>query len=272
MKYVAITCALGALLLACPRREGRLTAAEARQALEESAAASQAEGLTAASVDLATGFTFGAGVEAAVSELRAFVGAQLPCAEVSVDGATLSVEYGVAGSCMYRGHELSGTARITVSANAEQVLVEHEWVDVSNGVVSLDGTATVTWDLAAETRRVVHATEWTSLRTGRVVSGEGDRLQRLLGGEAEQGIQVDGWRSWEGERGSWELAIDGVEMRWADPVPQAGGYTLSTPFGKTVSMTFERADADTIAVTVASGEREFEFTVSKLGAVQQSEP
>ena len=67
--------------------------------------------------------------------------------------------------------------------------------------------------------------------------------------------------------GTWDLAIDGVEMRWADPVPQAGSYSLSTPFDKLVSMSFARVDEDTIRVTVASGQRDFAFTVSKLGVV-----
>jgi hypothetical protein len=93
----------------------------------------------------------------------------------------------------------------------------------------------------------------------------------LEGGLAE-GIVVDGSRSWSGERGTWDLAIDGVEMRWVDPVPQAGTYTLSTPFDKVVQISFDRADEDTIRVTVASGKRDFAFTVSRLGVVSRAAP
>jgi hypothetical protein len=275
MKCVGIGIVLALALSACPRG-GALTAGEAQQALEESAAASQAEGLMGTSADLATSFTLGAGVEQSVDELRAFLAAQLPCAEVSIEGATLTVTYGVnPGTCTYRGHELSGVARITISSNGEEdgdmAFVEHEWLALSNGLVSLDGTATVAWDFAAQTRRVTHETRWTSLRTGRVVEGAGDRVQQRVSEDGVAGIRVDGSRSWEGERGSWELDIDGVRMRWADPIPDMGTYTLSTPFDKTLSMSFARVDEDTIRVTVASGERDFDFTVSKLGVVERQE-
>ena len=274
MKRLTFALIFALQLTACPRREERLTLAEAQQALEESAAASQAEGLTATSVDLATTFTIGGGIEQATEQLRTFLANQLPCAEVTTDGATLSVEYGVnPGNCLYRGHELSGTASITVSRNDDQeVLVEHEWIGLSNGIIDLDGTASITWDFEARTRRVVHETRWTSRRSGRTVTGEGDRLQSVLEGGILEGLRVNGSRSWEGERGSWDLAIDGVELRWADPIPQAGTYTLATPFDKTLSMNFSRVDEDTIRVTVASATRDFSFTVSKLGVVEREAP
>jgi hypothetical protein len=95
-------------------------------------------------------------------------------------------------------------------------------------------------------------------------------LQSVLAGGLAEGIQVDGNRTWDGERGHWDLAIDGVQMRWTDPVPQAGSYTLVTPFkDKTVSMSFDRVDDDTIKVTVAGPRKEFSFTVSKLGDIAE---
>jgi len=275
MRKFSLGLLMAVVITACPKRETRLTAGEAQQALEESAAASQAEGLTATSVDIATSFTIGAGVERATDELSNSIAAALPCADVSSHDQpyTITVEHGVSGDCSYRGQELTGTARIVVSRNDEnEVVVEHEWSDLSNGVVTLNGTAEVTWNLQAQTRHVVHHTSWTSMRTGRHVEGEGDRLQSVLEGGLREGIAVDGSRSWTGERGTWDLAIDGVEMRWADPVPQAGTYTLSTPFDKVVDMSFARVDDDTIRVTVASGHRDFTFTVSKLGVVARSSP
>jgi hypothetical protein len=50
-------------------------------------------------------------------------------------------------------------------------------------------------------------------------------------------------------------------------VPQAGSYTLTTPFDKTVSMSFSRVDDDTIKVTVTGPKHEFNFNVSKLGVI-----
>jgi hypothetical protein len=233
MKRVSLGVVLALALSGCPRDEGRPTLGEAQQALEESAAASQAEGLLATSAEIATSFTLGAGVQQSVDELRAFFAAQLPCAEISVEDATLTVAYGMnPGACTYRGHELSGVARITISSNGrDMAIVEHEWINLSNGLVSLDGQATVVWDFGAQTRRVTHATRWTSLRSQRVVDGEGDRIQqRVLEDDVVAGIRVDGSRSWESERGAWELDIDRVQMRWDDPIPEQGTYTLSTPF------------------------------------------
>lgn len=272
MKRLVFALLVPTLLTACPRdREQALTVAEATQALEESTAASEAEGLTAASVDISTQFTIGKGVEAAAAELRSFIGSQLPCAEVSLEAGTLTVEYGVnPGNCSYRGRELSGTTKLSVARNdAGQVEVDHEWIELSNGLVSMSGTAHVTWDGAAQTRRVEHEATWTHLASGRTAQGSGDRTQSALDGDITQGIRVDGSRSWEGERGRWDLAIAAVRMRWADPIPESGVYTLSTPSDKVLGFAFSRVDKDTIRVTVSGPKRTFSFTVSKLGVAKQ---
>jgi hypothetical protein len=85
-----------------------------------------------------------------------------------------------------------------------------------------------------------------------------------LEGGIFEGIHVDGWRSWEGDAGNWDLAINDVEVRWIDPVPQTGTYSLSTPFKHDLTMTFDRVDSDTIAVLIKSGEREFTINVHSL--------
>jgi len=274
MKSLTAVLALPLLVLTgCPRdKQQPLTLGEATQALEQARDAGQAEGLTASSVDISTNFTIGTAVQEGAEELRSFIGTQLPCADITLRDASLTVVYGAKpGNCTYRGHTFSGTHVIGVERNDEaQVEVHHEWTDFSDGVVSLDGAADVTWNFADETRRVKHTSRWTSLASGRTGTGSGDRLQSVLAGGLSEGIVVDGERNWQGERGGWDLAIDGVELRWTDPVPQAGRYTLSTPFDKTVSMSFARLDADTIKVTVESGKREFSFDVSKLGAIAES--
>jgi hypothetical protein len=254
----------------CPRdREQPLTLEQATQALEEATVASEAESLTGSSVDIATRFTLGQGVEHAVSEIRAVLAAEMPCAETALDGGTLTVEYGAReGNCSYRGQSLSGVSKISVAYNApNRVRVDHEWIALTNGRVRLDGTAEITWDEAARTRRVVHQATWTHLASGRVVHGSGDRIQTALAGGLTEGIQVEGTRSWEGEQGSWDLVIDEVQMRWIDPVPQSGSYTLSTPFARSLRLTFGRVDDDTIAVTVDGPRRSFDFTVSREGNI-----
>jgi hypothetical protein len=263
---------LSLVLGGCPRNKGddgdeSFTRAEAQEALEESNGTTAADSLASASIEISTNFTIGGAVEAAAGEVRTFVRSQLPCAEITLEGAMLTVEYGVnPGNCTYRGHEFTGTHAITVEANEmSQVHVHHEWTAFSNGVIMLDGTADVTWDFEARSRHVSHHAEWTHLESGRTGVGEGDRTQTPLAGGLAEGISIAGTRSWTGARGRWDLAIDDVQMRWVDPVPQAGSYTLVTPKEKTVKLGFERVDADTIAVTLTGPNgRAYTFNVSKI--------
>jgi hypothetical protein len=246
-----------------------LTAGEARLALEEAATSSQASSLISGSIEISTDFTIGEAVQNAAEEIRDYITSQLPCADITLEDNTLSIEYGVnPGNCTYRGHTYSGSHSITVERNdMGEVIVDHAWDALSNGDVSVTGDATVTWSFEEETRHVVHELTWTRLSDGRTGVGRGDRTQRPLPGGILEGFQVDGERSWEGERGEWELGIDGVQMRWRDPVPQAGSYTLITPNDKTVTLSFNRIDEDTIEVTLENGKRNFSFNVNSLGGV-----
>ena len=268
--------AVGLVLLAgCPRKDQGantepVTAGEARLALEESAAADQAMRTTGGAIEIATSFTIGGAVEIAAMELAAFYESQLPCAELSVSGATLTVEYGADGTCLHRGQAYSGTHTITVTRNeASDVVVEHAWDRLSNGVVVVTGTAEVTWSLDDPSRRIVHDLDWRVLATGREGTGTGDRLQRPLPGGIDEGFSVDGERAWTGEGGTWSLDIEQVEMRWVDPIPQAGRYVLETPARKSIDLSFERLDEDTIRATLTSGERSFDFDVTGTGAIDE---
>ena len=244
-----------------------VTAAEAQQALDEAAVATEAANLMGSSIEIGTSFTIGGALEEAAAELGQFVESQLPCAEVTLAQNTLSITYGaLEGNCTYQGHTYSGTHAITVSSTEEaQIVVEHTWADLSNGKVTLSGEAVVTWTLQDElSRHVIHELTWTRLGDGLTGTGSGDRLQRGLNGDVTQGLAIDGERAWTGNAGTWDLAIDGVELRWIDPVPQAGLYTLTTPSEKQLSLGFERKDEDTITVTVASGEQSFGFDVTSF--------
>jgi hypothetical protein len=260
-------------LTACPRENDEaLTSGEAQQALEESQLSAEAENLSGSTVEISTNFTIGQAVETAAQELRTFIVTQLPCAEVSVSAGTLSVTYGaLPGVCTYHGQTYSGTHTITVQRNdAGDVLVHHAWDALANQRVSVTGTADVTWSLAQGSRRVQHELAWTRLSDGRTGTGSGDRTQTALPGGIAEGIEVNGSRTWEGARGTWDLGISGVQMRWVDPVPQAGTYTLGTPAGKSITLAFERQDGDTIRVSVSRGNRSFYFDVTSAGAIEQA--
>jgi hypothetical protein len=264
--------AVGVVGLVCTAACGALTREEAQQALEEVKVDSQAQALTADSVELSTNFTIGVAVDKAAGELKEFLASQLPCAETrlevgSVQGsATLTIEYGAnAESCSYRGHDWSGRHIVSVAKNEDDLVqVDHVWENFSNGKFSVDGTATVEWDLENRTRHVVHDAAWTRLSDGRSGEGSGDRVQRALEGGFSEGFAVDGSRHWSGKRGDWALGIDGVEMRWMDPVPQAGTYSLDTPFGKRIEAAFERVGATTIEVTLSGPKRSFDFRVKTV--------
>lgn len=248
-----------------------LTGEEAAEALEESSIASQSAALVAAGVEISTDFTIGSAVRDAAAEVRTFIQSQLPCAEVTLEDATLTVEYGaLPGDCTYRGHTFAGSHSIHVERNDEaEVLVSHTWDDFNNGRFSVSGDAQVTWSLADRTRHIEHQLTWTRIRDGRMGVGSGDRLQRALEGGILEGIRIDGTREWEGESGHWDLDIDGIEMRWVDPVPQAGSWTLDTPFDKTVTLEFERVDEDTINVTARGGDRSIRFRVNSVGTIMR---
>lgn len=263
--FLAVT--LAAVPACKSQNSAPLTAGEAAQALEELSVESQASALVGASVEISTSFTIGAALEAAAAELRSFIESQLPCAEVSLSKSTLEVEYGaLPGSCVYRGMTYSGSHTITLSHNdASEIVVDHAWDGLQNGIVSVSGAATVTWSVADPSRHVVHELTWTRLVDGRTGTGSGDRVQRPLADGIAVGFVEDGSRSWQGNAGLWELDIDQLEMRWVDPVPQSGALTLVTPAKKSLTVSFERVDDDTIAVTLASGGGSFTLDVNKLG-------
>lgn len=263
---------LGVALTGCPKKEESetpMSIGEASQAVEEASLDGQAATVTSNTIEISTSFTIGSAVEKAAEEIKTFIETQLPCAEITLAGAKLSVEYGKkAGNCVYRGQTYKGTHSIEVVKTAPgEIEVHHAWIGMSNQRVQVDGTATVTWSASAKSRRVQHALTWTRLSDGRTGKGSGDRTQIPLSGGVVEGIQVDGARSWTGERGTWDLAIRGVEIRWVDPVPQAGSYTLLAPSKRSMTLAFTRVDADTIRVTVSSGARAFNFNVNSVGEV-----
>jgi hypothetical protein len=174
MTTICLLAAAGLALAGCDRA---LTAGEALQAIEELSLESQALTVSSGTIELTTSFTIGQAVEAAAEELREFIETQLPCAEIALEGAALSIEYGAnPGDCTYHGQTYSGTHSIEIVSAAEgDVVVHHEWTALSNGKVEVTGAADVTWSTAEGTRHVAHELDWTRLADGFAVTGSGDR-------------------------------------------------------------------------------------------------
>lgn len=267
---------LTAFLTGCPKdkaaddSDGPMTQGEATEALEESKAESEASALTTNTVEISTNFTIGKAVKEAAGELKNFIETQLPCAEITLAEAKLTIKYGAKpGNCTYRGNKFSGEHSVTVDKNEDEIVVDHEWKDLSNGKVKVNGTAHVTWNFDEKSRHVVHKATWTRLADGRTGTGEGDITMTALPGGVTEGIAIDGSRTWTGPKGKWDLAVQGVQMRWVDPVPQAGTYRLASPKNRSLELSFARVDADTIAVTLKNDTKSFTFNVNSLGAVAQ---
>lgn len=245
---------------------------EAVDAVDEASAASESDALLATPVELATHFTIGGAIVDAVAELRAFLAAELPCATVTVQGSTITTEWGAAGgSCTYRGLSYSGVSSVTIALpDPSAVSVTHSFANLSNGRVMLNGTAVVTWSAAEQSRFVAHQLNWTRLRDNRTGSGTGARTQVLI--DRDQGIaggvRMDGGRQWTADRAAWDLTITAIELRPQDPVPQAGIYQLTNPDDKVLTLTFARESPSVIRVTVSGPKRDFSFTVGPTGAIQ----
>jgi hypothetical protein len=272
MSLRKLAIALPVVLVAACNQEG-LTREEALDALNESSIESQASAVTATPVEISTSFTIGSAVANAAAELRNFLVAELPCAKVTLQDATVTTEWGTTAGCTYKGQTFTGTSSVTIKrTDAATIEVDHTWTDMSNGKVKVSGTAQVTWSATEHSRHVVHELHWTRLSDGRTGVGSGDRTQTLIDPALglAGGIRIDGNRHWSGRAGEWDLAITGVEVRLQDPVPQAGSYQLTTPSNKNLTLSFTRQTADVIRVTLSGPKRSFSFDVRETGTISDS--
>ena len=73
--------------------------------------------------EITTDFTIGDAVEQAAKDLRDFWQSQVPCSEVSVSGATVTVDYGTLDdNCTWRGKTYAGIHEFTVDVAQESRL------------------------------------------------------------------------------------------------------------------------------------------------------
>jgi hypothetical protein len=268
MSLRKLALALPVVLLAC--NQDGLTREEAVDALNESSIESQATAITATPVEISTNFTIGSAVADAAAQLRTFLASELPCATVTLQGSTVTTQWGTTTGCTYKGMTYTGTSSVTIQrTDSATVEVDHAWTDMSNGKVKVSGTAHVTWSATENSRHVVHELQWTRLSDGREGTGTGDRTQTLI--DPAQGlaggIRIDGNRHWSGHAGEWNLAITGVEVRLQDPVPQSGSYQLTTPSNKNLTLSFARQAADVIRVTLTGPKATFSFDVRETGVI-----
>jgi hypothetical protein len=253
-----------------------MTNAEALEALDQTMRSDAGIEVTSDAVEVSTTFTLGAAVEAAADELAEFWDSQAPCTDVSVAGATATIDYGtLADNCTYNGHTYAGISRITVvGAQAGAVDVAHEWEGLTDGEYQVDGTADVTWDGTALTREVTTSHTWIALDTGETVDVTGNHVMGTLEGDTffDGGITLDGDRQWVTDDGdAWSLVFSDVEARWIDPAPQAGTFTVTSPAGKTLDIAFSRVDETTIRADLTGTRQPLAFEITALGLVEEVE-
>lgn len=245
--------------------EDPLTQQEAEQAVDEVNLATSAQALTWELVEISTHFTAGVSLAEAGAELGAFAASQIPCAEVAVAGAVVTVDFGdLADGCTFRGKTFAGIARLEVERSEKNLLVHHTYAGLSDGVVQLNGSADVCWSETEPGRDVSYEMAFSRDDFARTYVATGDVTLRLLDPTrgSEGGVELEGTRMVRSDDRTWQLDLSGIELRGLDPVPQAGEYTLYLPSDKSAKMTFERVDATSVRVTVTgAGGRTFYVTV-----------
>jgi hypothetical protein len=248
----------------CQPAEERLTADEAKAVLVELETTTKVMALSSGVVEISTDFTIGGAVEDVVDALHDWFTSQMPCAEITVEGASVEVDFGELGdTCVHHGRTYAGVILLEIThVDSGIVTIQHTWTGLTNGDVHLTGTADVTWDFAALTRTIDHEADWQVGEDS--WTGSGRRVMSFA--EDGSGLTLDGDRSWSGTTGVWDLTIVEVAIRWMDPVPESGGYNLTTPAGKEVSVSFERQSSTIIQVTIAGPRASFSFPVVSLSS------
>lgn len=218
---------------------------EAADALGQSARSGQGTTATQDAIEVSTDFTIGAGLEQAAEELRAFWDSQAPCTEATVQGSTLTLDFGELGDgCTFEGRTYAGVAAITVTAtDAAELEVLHEWTGFHNEDVQVDGDALVTWSAAARTRRVTTEHTWTTM-DGETADVTGDHEVAVR--DDDTGFVLDGVRDWRTDGGDWHLDMEDIGFRLQDPLPEEGRYVVTNPRGKVLTLGFSRLDEQTI--------------------------
>ncbi len=252
-----------------------MTRTEMRAAVVELVETGQVQQLENGIVEITTDFTIGDAVEQVRDRIAEVLAACGQTTVTAMDDVTIRIDFGPASDpCEYDGNAYSGVVELVIGRDGDTVVVDHSYEDLSNGTYTLNGDKRVTWSSnggGEVVREIDSQVGWIG------PNGPVDhRSQRtmtfsdFLGGP-EAPITIDGDRRWDRAGDTWELDINGVEFRLADPVPQDGSYVLTIPNGKQGTLSFERVDEDTIAVTFVSGVRQRTFHVSRAGAVDDVE-
>ncbi|HHO53458.1 MAG TPA: hypothetical protein ENK18_21955 [Deltaproteobacteria bacterium] len=227
---------------------------EALAALDEVNQSSRGEAATSEVIEISTDFTIGGALQDAAQAVADFWESQADCAEVSVQGNVTTIDYGtLEDSCTWQGRTYAGVNTVTIqSTTPGELQLLHDWAGFTNGDVTVDGGATVTWSGNDLTRRVQTEHTWTDTG-GAQVDVVGDHISGRIDEDKpvwESGFTLDGTRDWTSDSGDWTLEMTDLELRLVDPAPQAGSIDLINPANKSLTILYERVDEDTIQATL----------------------
>lgn len=275
-KLAGITVVM-ALTVACTGGD-EMSGVEALQTLSEVNRSVQGEQATQDVVEISTEHTIGDALEQAAQNIADFWESQADCTTVTVAGNKATIDYGtLADDCTYEGRTYAGVNTIAVERVEPGALeVDHTWTGFTNGDTTVDGGAVVTWDGVDPSRTVVTDHTFTDAQDpSRQVDVHGEHVTRPLEADVpwwESGFTLDGERNWTSDGSDWFLTMSGLELRMIDPCPQAGTVSATAPSGKSLEITYERVDDDTISATLSGlrgGDRVYH--VSRLGAVEPAD-
>lgn len=247
------------LLAACVTDEGLpdddgVALAEAREAVYEANVSASADRATADGIEVSTEFAPG-DEPGALGTIADFWESQEACTTVSVDGNVITVDFGTLDdNCEFDGRTYAGLDTISVmSVDPLGLAVQHDWNQFTNGNVTLDGSAAVTWIGDEQTRHVVTDFVFANFVDASIVEVRGNHVTGRIDPDVPVrigGFTLDGVREWTSASGDWTLDMTALELRPQDPAPQAGTVELTNPAGNTLTIAYERIDDHTIAATV----------------------
>ncbi len=261
------------ILVGCEQDEMGLL--EALAALEEVDHSARGEQATSEVIEISTDFTIGDALASAAETIADFWRSQADCTEVSVEGATTTVDYGtLEDACTWQGKTYAGVNTVTIqSTSAGALEVVHGWSGFTDGEVTVDGGALVTWSGADQTRRVQTAHTWSDA-DGTSVDVVGDHVTAPLDASVpawRSGFTLDGTRDWTHDGADWTLTMEALQLRLLDPAPQAGVIDLTSPEGKSLTIRYDRVDEDTISATLQGlfgGDRVYH--INRLGVLEEA--
>jgi hypothetical protein len=254
-----------------------VTGAEFRQALDEVVESGQVQQLENGVIEITTDFTIGDGIEQVRQHIADVLAACGSTHVMAMDDVSIFIDFGEASEpCSFKGRNYSGQVELVITRADDSIEVAHTYIDLSNGIHTLNGSQRVAWSGNAlevgsvVERHVVSDLEWHGPRGH--VEHQAERTMTFLDWleGPTQRIRIDGEHQWHREGETWRLDVGEIELRLVDPVPQSGSYALTLPNGKHAELLFERIDEDTIQVTMTGGRRDHVFHVTRSGAVTEA--